>query len=76
MHKSGYIAISRLRAWIVDEVYISKKNIQIHIFPIPTQHFFAHSTIGNVEPLSCPYLVIKLHGKYTKLTVTQKLVNK
>ena len=35
-HKSAFIAISRLRAWIVDEIYISKKNIQIHIFPIPT----------------------------------------
>ena len=28
-----------------------------------------------IEPLSCPYLVIKLHGKYTKLTITQKFVN-
>ena len=35
-YKSGFIAISRLRAWIVDKVYISKKNIQIHLFPIPT----------------------------------------
>ena len=35
-HESGSIAISRLRAGIDDKMYISKKNIQIHIFPIPT----------------------------------------
>ena len=35
-HKSGFIATSRMRAWIVDKVYSSRKNIQIHIFPIPT----------------------------------------
>ena len=38
-HESGSIAISRLRAWIVGKVYILKKNIQIHIFLIPTKHF-------------------------------------
>ena len=35
-YKSGFIAITWLRDWIVDKVYISKKNIQIHILPIPT----------------------------------------
>ena len=38
-HESGSIAFSRLRAGIDDEIYISKKIIQIHIFAIPTQHF-------------------------------------
>ena len=32
-HESGSIAISRLPAWIVDRVYISKKDIQFIYFP-------------------------------------------
>ena len=44
-HESGSIAISRLRAGIDDQIYISKKTIQIHIFDIPTKHFLT-LTIG------------------------------
>ena len=73
MHKSGYIAISRLRAWIVDEVYISKKNIQIHIFPIPTQHFLTLTIACRTTFM--PIFGHQITWKYTKLTVTQQLFN-
>ena len=35
-HESGSIAISNLKAGIGDKNHLSKKIIQIHIFPIPT----------------------------------------
>ena len=34
-HKSGCIAISRLRAWIVDKLHISKKNINGEAYQKP-----------------------------------------